>query len=92
MQRAFGFSDVPRVSFQERPGTRTRDTFNINFSAEQGEALTLLVGSFDYNRRAQWLLTLIMRLIVSAPDFPNKTNIREFIEDILIVIREAEPS
>ena len=92
MQRAFGFSDEPRVSCQERSGSRERDTFHCHFSAEQGEALILLVGSFDYNRRAQWLLTLIMRLVISAPDFPNKTNIREFIEDILIVIREEEPS
>ena len=92
MQRAFGFSDEPRVSCQERSWSRERDNFHCHFSAEQGEALILLVGSFDYNRRAQWLLTLIMRLVISAPDFPNKTNIREFIEDILIVVREEEPS
>jgi len=92
LQRAFGFSSVPRVGRQQRTETRTRDLFSLNFSTEQAEALILLVGSFDYNRRAQWLLTLIMRLVVNAPDFANKRNIQEFIEDLLIVIREEEES
>lgn len=84
---------VPTVGVRETNSSRAKDCYTLNFSVKQAETIMVAVGSLDYNRRAQHLLSIISRMVVNAPEnIPNKCNIQDFLEDILKVIRKEEQS
>ncbi|KAL9183629.1 hypothetical protein ACHAXT_004485 [Thalassiosira profunda] len=64
----------------------------VLFNVDQSEMLIFQVGSFDYDRRVQWLIFLMGRMIHHAPPFAGKSNVKLFLCDLIKVVREEEPS
>ena len=95
-QQAFEFDETPTVRQsnvnQSSASANTRGTFAVGFNVWQSVLCILYFGAFDYRRRCQWLVFLLAVLIRAAPDFPTKTNVIEFLEDLIIVIRKDELS
>ena len=40
----------------------------------------------------QWLVYLLERMLIHAPDYPNKSNVRAFLKDLITVIKEEDGS
>ena len=76
-KQAFAFAIIPTVGQSQKGGSSATNSSCILFSVEESEALFPLVGSFGYNRRAQYLMAIVSRLVVNAPDLPNKINVQE---------------
>ena len=72
--------------------TNTSAKFEVNFNKWQSVFCILYFGSFDYRRRCQWIVFLLGVLIKQSPLFASKTNVLEFLEDLIVVTRKEEKS
>ena len=93
-QQAFDFDDAPSVLLKtDRTATdNSSASFKVYFNMVQSVFCILHIGSFDYRRKCQWLVFLLAVLNREAPPFATKTNVTEFLEDLIKVIRKDELS
>jgi hypothetical protein len=94
-KKALGLDEEPSV--RNRTGGTTKRTntsaeFGVSFSKWQSVFCILYFGSFDYRRRCQWIVFLLGVLIKQSPLFASKTNVLEFLEDLIVVTRKEEKS
>lgn len=97
IERAFGF-EIGSVKVSQRNeavfSPNTREGWKITFNKQQTDQILLAVGAFDYNRRSQWLVLLVLRLVSleTEESMPTRELVRSFLDDLLSTIREEMPS
>ena len=94
-RQALGLDEEPSVrntSGASLTTTNTSAKFEVNFNKWQSVFCILYFGSFDYRRRCQWIVFLLGVLIKQSPLFASKTNVLEFLEDLIVVTRKEEKS
>jgi hypothetical protein len=89
---ALGFQR-PRVNYgsMNRKSLNTRSVWYVEFSGEDQVLAAVHFGSFDYNRRTQWLVMVIIKLIQKS-NLPNKGAIVEFLGEFLSYIKRVRES
>ena len=79
---------------QATTSAATRAQYYIRFSLCQVVRIIFPIGSFDYNRRSQWTVLLILIMVKLDNDIPkkDKDKIMLFLKDLLIIIKIIHPS
>jgi len=77
----------------DKQSANSRGKFRIMFTKKQSIQLLLTVGALDYNRRSQHTVALVAALVDYMGDaVPEKKKVREFLHDLLRLIRVFFPS
>ena len=77
----------------DKQSANSRGKFRIRFTKKQSIQLLLTVGALDYNRRSQHTVALVAALVDYMGDaVPEKKKVREFLHDLLRLIRIFFPS
>lgn len=89
---ALGFQS-PRVRHDSmnRRSLNSRAAWRVEFRGENQVLAAVHFGSFDYNRRTQWLVMVIIKLIQKS-GLPNKDAIVEFMGEFLSYIKRVRES
>ena len=77
-----------------KPSSNARKSFDLVFRGNAMKRILPFVAAFDYNRRTQHLLFLILQLVKDCDEsqFSNKRNVVTFLLHVLIIIRIYYPS
>ena len=77
----------------DKQSANARGQFKIVFNKKQSIQLLLTVGALDYNRRSQHTVALVAALVDYMGDaVPEKKKVKEFLHDLLRLIRIFFPS
>lgn len=91
-QGELGFHDLvvePRT--QEDKSVNTQGSWLLRFNDDDGARAAFYFGAFDYNRRTQWLLYVISRIITNT-DLPKKESVTDFLKEFLSYVKKRRPS
>ena len=89
---ALGFQSTQvRDASMNRRSLNTRAAWRVEFRGEDQVLAAVHFGSFDYNRRTQWLVMVIIKLIQKS-SLPNKVAIVEFMGEFLAYIKRVRES
>ena len=69
----------------------SRGKWVLTFKKDDRARAVVHFGAFDYNRRTQWLIHVITRIIQNT-DLPNKKSVVNFLTEFMSYVKEVRPS